>query len=61
MVGEPGELNIPPLGSDILNWCELNGFIVVTNNRNSMPVHLAEHLAQNRYIPGIFVLRLNLV
>ena len=60
MVGEPGGLNIPPKGTldpDILNWCELNGFIIVTNNRNSMPVHLAEHLAQNRHIPGLFVLR----
>lgn len=22
-----------------------------------MPVHLAEHIAQNRYVPGIFIAR----
>ncbi|MEA5467956.1 hypothetical protein VB714_03680 [Spirulina sp. 06S082] len=38
-------------------WCEQNNYILVTNNRRSMPVHLKEHLAQNHQIPGIFVLR----
>ncbi|CDM97752.1 DUF5615 family PIN-like protein [Limnospira indica] len=44
MVGDPG---IPPRGTqdpEILLWCELNKFVLVTNNRRSMPVHLAEHL-----------------
>ncbi|MBD2205520.1 DUF5615 family PIN-like protein [Calothrix sp. FACHB-1219] len=57
MVGEPGT---PPKGTldpEILIWCELNNFILVTNNRTSMPIHLAEHIRQNRHIPGIFVFR----
>lgn len=57
MVGDPG---VPPkstLDPEILIWCELNNFILVTNNRSSMPIHLAAHLAQGRHIPGIFVLR----
>lgn len=57
MVGDPGT---PPKGTldpEILLWCEQNQFILVTNNRRSMPVHLAEHLSQNRHIPGILVLR----
>jgi predicted nuclease of predicted toxin-antitoxin system len=57
MVGDPG---IPPRGTqdpEILLWCELNNFVLVTNNRRSMPVHLAEHLTQGHHIPGIFVLR----
>lgn len=57
MVGEP---NTPPKGTldpAILTWCELNNFILVTNNRASMPVHLTEHLANNHHIPGIFVFR----
>jgi hypothetical protein len=57
IVGEPG---LPPRGTkdpDILFWCELNNFILVTNNRSSMPVHLSEHLVQGRHIPGIFVIR----
>ncbi len=39
-----------------MTWCEATGFVLVTNNRRSMPVHLAEHLAQDRHIPGIFIL-----
>jgi len=57
MVGDPG---VPPkstLDPEILLWCELNNLILVTNNRASMPIHLREHLAQERHIPGIFVLR----
>ncbi|MGF1958492.1 MAG: DUF5615 family PIN-like protein [Aulosira sp. DedVER01a] len=57
MVGEPAT---PPKGTldpEILIWCELHNFILVTNNRTSMPIHLAEHLTQKHHIPGIFVLR----
>jgi hypothetical protein len=57
MIGNP---NTPPRGTldpEILLWCEYYNFILVTNNRRSMPIHLAEHLAQNHHIPGIFVLR----
>ncbi len=56
MVGDPGN---PPKGTldpEILLWCEATEFVLVTNNRASMPVHLAEHLAQGRHIPGIFIL-----
>ena len=57
-----GDLDAPPLGSpdaDILRWCERNGFMLVTNNRHSMPGHLAEHLTGGGHVPGIFVLRAN--
>lgn len=42
MIGDPGA---PPKGTpdpDVLRWCDLNGFALVTNNRRSMPVHLAD-------------------
>lgn len=55
-----GNSNTPPKGTldpEILLWCEQNNFILVTNNRRSMPIHLSEHLKQNHNIPGIFVLR----
>lgn len=58
MIGDPG---VPPKGTldpEILRWCEENTFILVTNNRRSMPVHLADHLAEGRHVPGILVLRL---
>jgi len=46
------------LDPDILIWCEVHNFILVTNNRKSMPKHLADHLAQDRHIPGILVMDL---
>ncbi len=55
-----GDPNAPPkstLDPEILIWCQKNDFIIVTNNRTSMPVHLAEHLKQYDYCCGIFVLR----
>lgn len=56
VVGEPGT---PPRGTldpDILCWCEKYNFVLVTNNRTSMPVHLTDHIAADRHVPGIFIL-----
>lgn len=54
-----GDISAPPKGTldpDILLWCEERDYILVTNNRKSMPVHLAEHLALEHHVPGIFIL-----
>jgi hypothetical protein len=54
-----GELTAPSketLDPEILIWCEIHNFILVTNNRRSIPVHLTEHLEQNCHVPGIFIL-----
>lgn len=54
-----GEINTPPkstLDPAILIWCEEHDFVLVTNNRKSMPVHLADHIAEGRHVPGIFIL-----
>jgi hypothetical protein len=59
MVGDPSAPGLGTLDPDILLWCEAHGFILVTNNRRSMPQHLSEHLAAGRQIPGILVLRKN--
>lgn len=40
----------------ILEWCEEYQFVLVTNNRRTMPVHLAAHLQTGRHVPGIFIL-----
>lgn len=59
-IGLPGA---PALGTpdpDILIWCEENDFILITRNRKSMPLHLAEHQAQNRNANGIFTLSENM-
>jgi hypothetical protein len=56
MVGEAGAPERGTSDPDILVWCEVRGFSLVTNNRASMPVHLATHLSTGRHVPGIFML-----
>jgi len=59
-IGDPGT---PPKGTldpEILCWCEANGFILVTNNRKSMPRHITDHIKNGRHVPGIFELNPNM-
>lgn len=59
VVWRVGDVGAPPRGTldpEILVWCQENSFILVTNNRKSMPPHLQDHLAQGNHIPGILVL-----
>jgi hypothetical protein len=54
-VGQPPS---PALGSPdpiVLEWCETHNAFLVTNNRKSMPGHLADHMTRGRHVPGIFV------
>ncbi len=43
---------------EILLWCEAQGFMLATYNRASMPLHLhlKDHLAADRHVPGIIML-----
>lgn len=62
-VWQVGMEGAPPLSTSdplILLWCEAQGFILITNNRSSMPVHLSAHLAQGHHVPGIFILNNNM-
>ena len=43
---------------EILHWCERNDFNLITNNRESMPQHLDDHLAAGHHVPGIFTVNL---
>ena len=59
VAGQVGGGSAPPLGTpdpEILRWCEANRRSLVTNNRHSMPLHLRDHLAAGRHVPGIFLL-----
>jgi hypothetical protein len=60
VVGEPETPPRSTLDPEILYWCEENNFVLVTNNRTSMPVHLVDHIALGRHVPGIFILNPNL-
>jgi hypothetical protein len=57
-IGDPDAPTKGTLDPEILCWCEEHGFALVTNNRRSMPVHLADHLAQGLHVPGIFIINL---
>lgn len=50
----------PPAGlsdPEILLWIEQNGYILVTENRSTIPGHLTDHYAAGGHVPGIFWLR----
>ncbi len=55
-VGIPGAPDYGTLDPEILIWCEENNFLLVTNNRKSMPIHLQDHLETGRHVTGIFTL-----
>jgi hypothetical protein len=56
IIGDPDVPGKGTLDPEILIWCEANQFILVTNNRKSMPKHLAYHLLQGNHVPGILVI-----
>lgn len=56
IIGDPGAPLRGTLDPDILIWYEDNDFVLITNNRRSMPRHLTDHLALGRHVPGILVI-----
>ena len=54
--GDPGVPRVSTADPQILVWCEASGFLLITNNRSSMPVHLSDHLEAGNHMPGIFIL-----
>ena len=49
-----------PLSSDdrmILLWAERENRILVTEDKNTMPAHLARHLESGHRSPGVFLVR----
>ena len=58
-IGDPGAPPFSTPDPQILDWCEEHNFLLVTNNRASMPPHLADHLAQGKHIPGILIVNLD--
>lgn len=56
VVGDPDAPPKRTTDPEILIWCERNDFVLLTNNRQTMPRHLADHLAAGRHVPGIVML-----
>ncbi len=44
---------------EILKWCEQHNFILVTNDPNTIPKHLSDHLAAGHHVPGVFMINPN--
>lgn len=57
-IGQPGAPPVETSDPALLIWCEAHDFVLVTNNRATMPAHLADHLAGDRHLPGIFIINL---
>ena len=56
-----GDEDAPPKSTpdpEILEWCEQHQFSLITNNRESMPQHLSDHLSAGHHVPGIFTINL---
>ena|SRR5579864_4710320 len=58
IVWQVGDREAPPLESldvVLLAFCDEHDLLLLTNNRKSMPKHLAAYVALGRHVPGIFV------
>jgi hypothetical protein len=56
-VGDPADLPLGTQDPDLLVWAEREGRVIVTNDRRTMPGHLAAHLTAGRHSPGVIILR----
>ena len=57
-VGAVGQAGMPPKGTldpALLVWLQEHNYVLVTNNRASMPIHLRDHVTPGGYVPRIFV------
>ncbi len=55
-----GEANTPVRSTpdpELLVWCEKNAYILITNNRRTMPKHLKDHFSAGHQTPGILILK----
>ncbi len=56
-VGDSGAPAKGTLDPGILLWLEANDYILVTENRRTMPEHLARHYEAGHYVSGILWIR----
>lgn len=56
-IGDPGAPGSGTSDPEILSWLEENAYILVTENRSTMPKHIADHFATGGHLSGVFWLR----
>jgi hypothetical protein len=59
VVGQPPAPHYGTPDLELLVWLEKTGYVLVANNRRTMPDHIRDHYAAGRRIPGICLLRRN--
>lgn len=55
-----GQFDDLPFSTDdpsILRWVERKGRILITEDKSTMPAHLAAHLNEGHHCPGVFMVR----
>ena len=59
-IGDPDAPSRGTKDPEILEWCFAKGFLLITNNRSSMPVHITQRISVGEQAAGIFILNTNL-
>jgi hypothetical protein len=57
-VGDEAELPLGMSDPELLRWAEDHGFVVVSTDVRTMPVHHRVHLEAGRHCPGVFLIDL---
>ncbi|MEA3349609.1 MAG: DUF5615 family PIN-like protein [Chloroflexota bacterium] len=57
VIGHPLAPKKGTLDDEILTWIEETGYILVTSNRRTIPIHVRDHFEVGGHIPGIILLR----
>lgn len=56
-VGDPPDLPLGIGDAEILRWAQIEGRIIISNDRTTLISQFEQHLAQDRHSAGLFVLR----
>jgi hypothetical protein len=56
-VGDPPDLPLSTPDSEILDWAERAGRVLISRDRRTMIAELATHIQAGRTAPGLFIIR----
>lgn len=56
-IGDTGSLPTGTSDPEILMGMEEHGYILVTENRSTIPGHISDHFFAGRHFPGVFWIR----
>ena len=56
-VGDSSDLPLGMSDPEVLDWIEREFRLLVSLDKNTLPVHLERHLAAGHHVPGILLIR----